>query len=136
MLLGEGKGRKMITVTSFDNTFWHFFCKSSCSQSCAEAQKRSWSGMKELDITIWDSSPNRIIEIDKNLNIAASYEALSLNITIMSEIPLLGRNNLQGRLPVLEIGGKRWSLRPGKAFTVKECRSLLHMYALLLQNKE
>lgn len=80
---------------------------------------------KTLDITIWDSSAERLIEIDKNLTLAAREESISIKLSIMSEIPLLGRNNLLGRIPVLQIQNRQWTLRPREAFSVEECRALL-----------
>ena len=80
---------------------------------------------KPLAITIWDSSPRRIAVIDRNLHRAAEREGLRLRIGVMSEPPLLGRHNLEGRVPALEIAGRFWRLRPFDIFTEAECRTLL-----------
>ena len=85
--------------------------------------------MKSLDITIWDSSPRRIAAIERNLHQAAAHEGVRLRIDVMSELPLLGRRNLEGKVPVLEIAGKFWSLRPFDIFTEAECRALLRLLA-------
>lgn len=81
--------------------------------------------MNKLPVTIWDSSAQRINEIERNLLLAASEAGLALELTVMSEIPLLGRKNLLSRIPALEIEGMLWTIRPFEAFTLEQCRSLL-----------
>jgi thioredoxin 1 len=61
--------------------------------------------------------------------LAAVHEALKdlgLNavVTVNSEPPLIGRNQLWKKLPVLEIQGLHWSLRPGCAFKAEELKPL------------
>ncbi len=90
--------------------------------------------MKKLLITIWDSSADRIIEVEKNLHLAAKLEGVEITVSIMSEIPLLGRNNMSSRIPVLEIENKQWTLRPHDIFTMEECRTLLHALTTHSQN--
>ena len=81
--------------------------------------------MEKLAVTIWDSSAARIIEIEKNLQLAAREQGMELSIAVMSEIPLLSRRNLLSRIPALEIDGMLWTLRPHESFTLDECRTLL-----------
>lgn len=78
-----------------------------------------------LKITIWDSDPRRIAEIDRNLQTALSRLKMHALILSNSEPPLLARENLLNRIPVLEIAGRYWSKSPGRAFTVEDCASLL-----------
>lgn len=78
-----------------------------------------------LTITIWDNAADRIAEIDRNLRKALSDLKMQALVLSNSEPPLLARENLLGRVPVLEIAGKYWSKTPGKAFTIRDCVQLL-----------
>ncbi len=80
--------------------------------------------MGKLSVTIWDSSAPRILEIEKNLQLAAKEQGIELTVSIMSEIPLLSRRDMLSRVPLLEIGGMLWTLRPHDIFTLEECRAL------------
>jgi len=80
--------------------------------------------MKKLTITIWDSSAPLILEIEQNLQLAAREEGVALSVNVMSEIPLLNRQDMASRIPVLEIGDLLWTLRPHDTFTLDECRAL------------
>ena len=81
-----------------------------------------------LQIVIWDNDPQRIAEIDRNLQSAANQLKLKALILSNSEPPSIARENLLDRLPVLEIAGCYWSLRPGKAFSQADCISLLSRF--------
>lgn len=75
-------------------------------------------------IILWESDA----EIIKNctLSIYKTLKILGLKavMVVNSEPPLIGRERLWGRLPVIEIRGLHWSLRPGCAFTVEDLRPL------------
>ena len=81
-----------------------------------------------LKIVIWDTDPLRIAEIDRNLQAAATGLGLKVLILSNAEPPSIARENLLDRLPVLEIAGRYWSLRPGKAFSQADCISLLSRF--------
>lgn len=81
-----------------------------------------------LKIVIWDNDPQRITEIDRNLHSAVNQLKLKALILSNSEPPSIARENLLDRLPVLEIAGRYWSLRPGKAFSQADCISLLSRF--------
>ena len=85
-----------------------------------------------LSIVIWDYDPERIAEIDRNLHLALR----ELNnfqggltprggVPSLSEPPLMSREGLVGREPVLEIGDAYWSLRPGETISKEACLKLL-----------
>ncbi len=79
-----------------------------------------------MEISIWDIKPERIAEINKNLR-AALYEAgMKANIMIMSEPPLVARMNLTEKVPLLEIDGMYWSLKPGETISQSACLALLN----------
>ena len=78
-----------------------------------------------LKITIWDTDARRIAEIDRNLQAALFELKIQALVLSNSEPPLLARENLLGRIPVLEIAGNYWSKTPGKAFSRQECAALL-----------
>ena len=75
-----------------------------------------------LSIVIWDYDPERIAEIDRNLHLA--LHELNLRGTV-SKPPLMSREGLVGREPVLEIGDAYWSLRPGETISKEACLKLL-----------
>jgi hypothetical protein len=81
-----------------------------------------------LQIVIWDNDPQRIAEIDRNLQSAANQLELKALILSNSEPPSIARENLLDRLPVLEIAGCYWSLRLGKAFSQADCIALLSRF--------
>jgi hypothetical protein len=81
-----------------------------------------------LKIVIWDNDPLRIAAIDRNLQAAAIELGLKLLILSNTEPPSIARENLLDRLPVLEIGGRHWSRRPGHAFSRADCVSLLSKF--------
>lgn len=78
-----------------------------------------------MQIIIWDNHPARIAKIDKNLHLAMKYLGLQAIVTSNAEPPLLARENILGRLPVLEINGFYWSRKPGEAFSKNDCIMLL-----------
>ena len=84
-----------------------------------------------LRITIWDNDALRIAEIDKNLQSALDELKIKGLILSNSEPPLLARENLLGRLPVLEIAGNYWSRKAGRVFSKDECIQLLSKFKLM-----
>jgi hypothetical protein len=78
-----------------------------------------------MQIIIWDNEVDRISEIDKNLHLALKELHVRAIVTINPEPPSIAREQLLQRLPVIEINEKYWSLKPGKAFSKRECISLL-----------
>ncbi len=78
-----------------------------------------------LRITIWDNDAARAAEIDRNLHTALSDLGVDALVLLNSEPPLLARENLLQRVPVLEIAGKYWSKTPGKSFSIQDCVALL-----------
>ena len=79
-----------------------------------------------LSIVIWDYDPERIAEIDRNLHLALRELNLRGTVSSLSEPPLMSREGLVGREPVLEIGDAYWSLRPGETISKKPASSCFH----------
>lgn len=77
-----------------------------------------------LSIVIWDYDPERIAEIDRNLHQALRELNLRGTVSSLSEPPLMSREGLVGREPVLEIGDAYWS-RPGETISKEACLKLL-----------
>ncbi|MBP3731506.1 MAG: hypothetical protein J6I40_08570 [Mailhella sp.] len=78
-----------------------------------------------IEISIWDNDTERIRTIEGNL--ARAMRSLNLKgvVKIISEPPLISRENLLNRVPVLEIQDKYWSLKPQAVITEDQCRDLL-----------
>lgn len=76
-----------------------------------------------LSIVIWDYDPERIAEIDRNLHLALRELNLRGTVSSLSEPPLMSREGLVGREPVLEIGDAYWSLRREKPSPKKPASS-------------
>jgi len=81
-----------------------------------------------LKIIIWDNDQQRIAEIDSNLQEALNELKLKAVILSNSEPPLLARENLLSRLPLIEIAGRYWSMHPGVAFSKADCIRLLSKF--------
>jgi hypothetical protein len=81
-----------------------------------------------LKIIIWDNDQQRIAEIDSNLHAALNELKLKAVILSNSEPPLLARENLLSRLPLIEIAGRYWSMHPGVAFRKADCIRLLSKF--------
>lgn len=84
-----------------------------------------------LQITIWDNDAQRIAEIDRNLHFSLAELKIQGLILSNSDPPLLARENLLDRLPVLEIAGNYWSKKAGEVFSKDECISLLSKFKLM-----
>ena len=78
-----------------------------------------------MHIIIWDIDPERISQIDRNMNSALNELGVRAVVASNAEPLSLERENLLPRLPVLEINDLYWSLTPGKVFSKDECKSLL-----------
>ena len=79
-----------------------------------------------IEISIWDNDGERIRQIECNLFRALRSLGLKGTVKIISEPPLLSRENLLQRVPVLEIQDKYWSLKPQTVITEEQCRALLN----------
>lgn len=77
------------------------------------------------EISIWDNDAERIRIIEANLCNAMRSLGIRGVVKIISEPPLLSRENLLDRVPVLEIMDKYWSLSPQTVITEDQCRELL-----------
>jgi len=75
-------------------------------------------------IILWESNGETIRACELAICEALKELCLKAVVTVNSEPPLIGRNQLWGRLPVLEIHGLYWSLRPGFAFRTEELKHL------------
>ena len=71
-------------------------------------------------IIIWDDKAARARECEIAASQALKELGLKIPILVNSEAPLISRNQLWNRLPVLEIKGDHWSLKPGQAFTKQQ----------------
>jgi thioredoxin 1 len=76
------------------------------------------------EIILWESEGERIRTCLLAVHEALNELGLKAIVTVNSEPPLIGRMQLWGRLPVLEIKGLYWSLRPGCAFRAKDLKFL------------
>ena len=76
------------------------------------------------EIILWESDGETIRACQLAVYQALKELSLKARVTINSEPPLISRNQLWERLPVLEIRGLRWSLRPGQPFTAEQLTRL------------
>jgi hypothetical protein len=88
-----------------------------------------------IEIKIWDYEPSRLIEIDRNLRMALQQIKADAIILWISEPPLMAREGIIGKEPVLEIDGQYWSLHPGQSITKEQCVQLLLKYITGKDNK-
>lgn len=77
------------------------------------------------EIIIWESNGESIRACENAVYQALKDLGLKARVIINSEPPLISRNQLWERLPVLEINGLYWSLHPGQPFTVAQMTGLL-----------
>ena len=80
---------------------------------------------EHLEIIIWDYNPDRIAAIEHNLHCAMHTLGCRGTVSCMSEPPLLARMGLMNRVPVLEIDGMHWSLKPEEEISELACEQLL-----------
>ena len=83
-------------------------------------------GQQMEEIILWESRGETIRACELAVYQALKALNLKARVTINSEPPLISRSQLWERLPVLEIRGLRWSLRPGQPFTAEQ---LTHLFA-------
>lgn len=76
------------------------------------------------EIILWECQGEAIRACERAVHQALKELGLKGVVRVNSEPPLIGRNQLWGRLPVLEIRGLYWSLRPGCAFRVEDLKPL------------
>jgi hypothetical protein len=72
------------------------------------------------EIIIWEVSPERIRACECAVFEAFRELGFKGSVVVNSEPPLISRNALWERLPVLEIRGQYWSLIPGRAFSKEQ----------------
>lgn len=84
--------------------------------------------METIEIILWEWDTKIIRACENALHEALKKIGLKAVITINSEPPLISRNQLWDRLPVIEIHGLYFSLHPGRAFTVEE---LLRLFKVI-----
>ena len=88
------------------------------------------------EIILWESSVEAIRACELAISQALRNLGLKVRVTVNSEPPLISRNQLWDRLPVLEIRDQRWSLQPGRAFTADQLTRLFsNIFADELQAK-
>lgn len=78
-----------------------------------------------LVITILDHDLERMNTCEIAVKQAVKEVGLDASVIKMSEPPYLSRLNVWERLPALEIEGKIWSKKVGKAYTNSEVVKLL-----------
>jgi thioredoxin 1 len=75
-------------------------------------------------IILWECQGETIRACELAVHEALKELGIKAVVTVNSEPPLIGRNQLWGRIPVLEIRGLYWSLRPGCAFRAEDLKRL------------
>ena len=75
-------------------------------------------------IILWETDGETIRACELAVYKALKELGLRATVIVNSEPPLIGRHQLWKRLPVLEIQGLHWSLRPGCAFRVEDLKPL------------
>ena len=76
------------------------------------------------EIILWEVEKDRILACELAISEALKVLGLRKTVIINSEPPLVSRNVDRERLPVLEVRGQQWSLRPGHSFTKSQLVSL------------
>ena len=64
-----------------------------------------------MQITIWDTDQTRVMKLEENLNRALISFGEKALILVESEPPRIGRQNLFGKTPAIEIDGDFWTPR-------------------------
>jgi hypothetical protein len=72
------------------------------------------------EIILWEAGAETIRACELAAFEALRELGLKGALIINSEPPLISRNKLWNRLPVLEIRGQYWSLTPGQPFTKEQ----------------
>ena len=87
-------------------------------------------------IILWESRGEIIRVCELSVHEALKELGLKATVTVNSEPPLIGRNQLWGKIPVLEIRGLNWSLRPGCAFRTEDLKPLFSkIFADLIEGR-
>ena len=76
------------------------------------------------EIILWESDEAIIHPCLKAIQSALKELGIKATVILNSEPPLISRNQLWDRLPVIELRGLYWSLHPGIAFTKTELTRL------------
>lgn len=72
------------------------------------------------EIIIWEAGAETIRACERAIFEALRELGLKGTVIVHSEPPLISRNALWDRLPVLEIRGQYWSLTPGRPFSKEQ----------------
>lgn len=72
------------------------------------------------EVIIWASGSELIHDCECAVCEALKELGIKAVVLINAEPPLIARNQLWDRLPVVEVRGRRWSLRPGEPFTKEQ----------------
>lgn len=78
-------------------------------------------------IILWECNVEVIRACEQAIYKTLKELGIKATVVVNSEPPLIGRNQLWGRLPVIEVRGLNWSLRPGCAFKVEDLKPLFSM---------
>lgn len=82
-----------------------------------------------IEISVYDNDIPRARAIENNLYKAMTSLGLKGTVKIISEPPLLSRENLLNKVPVLEILENYWCLKPQCEITEQQCSELLsHLF--------
>lgn len=76
------------------------------------------------EIVIWEVNASIISACELAVTQALKELKLKKLVMVNSEPPLISRNKLNDRLPVLEIRGQYWRLIPGRPFTKEQLVNL------------
>jgi hypothetical protein len=76
------------------------------------------------EMILWEVNAETIRACERAAIEALRELGLKGRVIINSEPPLISRNGLWDRLPVLEIRGQYWSLTPGQPFTKEQLSRL------------
>ena len=85
------------------------------------------------EIVIWETNAERIRACETAVSQALRELGLKGTVMVNSEPPLISRNRLWERLPVLEIRGQHWSLHPGEPFTTEQ---LVRLFGRIFGNEQ
>ncbi len=87
---------------------------------------------KMHQICIWDDSAPRINAMEPNLRVALQKLGLKAQVNSNCEPPLLARNNLTGRTPVVQLDeGDFWTHTIGETVTTEQFTNLLKRWQFL-----
>ncbi len=93
----------------------------------------SLPGNQMEEIILWEVSAETIRACELAAVEALRELGLKGRVSVNSEPPLISRNELWERLPVLEIRGQYWSLTPGRPFSKEQ---LVRLFRRLFCSEE